>query len=198
MTSTCLAGRSVLIALVAAWFCALIAGSSQAHCDTMNGPLIPEALAALDKGDVTPVLKWVKQEKEPEIELAFQQALAERSKSPAGKKLADTRFLETVVRIHREGEGASFTGIKDELVEPIVAMADKALAAGSADEMIRKISAHMASAIKSKFDKVTEAAKHKDNSTLEGREFVAAYVAYMHYVEGVHAAITAAGPHHDE
>jgi len=41
--------------------------------------------------------------------------------------------------VHRAGEGAPYTGIKDEPVEPIVAMAD-----GSADEMIKKISGHLA------------------------------------------------------
>ena len=29
-----------------------------------------------------------------------------------------------------------------------------------------------------------------------GREFVEAYVTYMHYVEGIHTAIMSAGGHH--
>jgi hypothetical protein len=31
-----------------------------AHCDTMDGPVVVAAKAALQEGDVTPVLKWVK------------------------------------------------------------------------------------------------------------------------------------------
>ena len=89
-----------------------------------------------------------------------------------------------------------YTGIKDEPVEPIVALADKALADGSVDDMIKKINGHMAGAIKEKFNKALEAGKNKDKSVEAGREFVEAYVTYMHYVEGIHTAILSAGGHH--
>lgn len=171
---------------------------SYAHCDTLNGPIIPEAKGALEKGDVTPILKWVKKDNEAEIKAAFTKAVTVRAKGPEAKELADQYFLETLVRLHRAGEGAPYTGIKDEPVEPIVAMADKALADGSADEMIRKISGHMAAAIKEKFTKVVEAKKNKDKSVESGREFVEAYVIYTHYIEGIHTAIISAGAHHAE
>ena len=45
---------------------------------------------------------------------------------------------------------------------------------------------------------VVEAKKKKDKSVEAGREFVEAYVIYMHYVEGIHAAIMSAGAHHAE
>lgn len=166
-----------------------------AHCDTMNGPVIPEAKSALEKGDVAPILKWVKKDKEEEIKAAFAQAVVVRAKGPEAKELADQYFLETLVRLHRAGEGAPYTGIKDEPAEPIVAMADKALADGSADEMVRKMSAHMARAIQEKFRKAMEARKNQDKSVEAGREFVEAYVSYMHYVEGIHAAIMSVGGH---
>ena len=168
---------------------------ARAHCDTMNGPVIPEARAALEKGDVAPILKWVKKDKEEEIKAAFAQAVAVRAKGPEAKELADKYFLETLVRLHRAGEGAPYTGIKDEPVEPIVAMADKALADGSSDEMVRKMSAHMARAVQEKFQKAMEARKNKDKSVEAGREFVESYVIYMHYVEGIHTAIMSAGGH---
>lgn len=167
----------------------------RAHCDTMNGPLIPEAKAALEKGDVAPILKWIKKDKEDEIKAAFAQAVAVRTKGPEAKELADKYFLETLVRVHRAGEGAPYTGIKDEPVAPIVAMADKALADGASDEMIKKMSAHMARAIQEKFQKAMETRKNKDKSVEAGREFVKAYVIYMHYVEGIHTAIMSAGEH---
>ncbi len=169
-----------------------------AHCDTANGPVIVEAKAALEQGDVTPTLKWVHKDNEAEIRAAFAKAVAVRAKGPEAKELADQYFLETLVRLHREGEGAPYTGIKDEPVEPIVAMADEALAKGSADEMIKKISDHMAMAIKEKFHAALETKKSKNQSVEAGREFVEAYVVYMHYVEGIHTAITSAGAHHAE
>lgn len=176
----------------------LLAESVFAHCDTINGPIIPEAKAALEKNDVTPILKWVKQDNEAEIKDAFTKAVSVRAKGLEAKELADQYFLETLVRLHRAGEGAPYTGIKDEPIEPIVAMADKALSVGSVDEMIKKMSGHMAAAIKEKFTKAVDAQKNKDKNIEAGREFVEAYVMYVHYVEGIHAAIMSAGAHHAE
>ena len=186
--------RMLMTIAVAVGFSLLAISLARAHCDTTSGPVIPEAKAALEKGDVTPILKWVKKENEAEIKAAFAKAVAVRSKGPEAKELADQYFLETLVRLHRAGEGAPYTGIKDEPAEPIVAMADKALADGSADEMIKRISGHMAKTVREKFDKALEARKSKDKSVEAGREFVEAYVAYMHYVEGIHSAIMSA--HH--
>ena len=184
--------------ILAAAMSVLLARSAFAHCDTTGGPVIPEAKAALEKGDVTPILKWVKKDNEAEIKAAFTKAVAVRAKGPEAKELADQYFLETLVRLHRAGEGAPYTGIKDEPVEPIVAIADKALVDGSADELIKKISGQMEGAIRERFKKVVEARKNKDKSVAAGREFVGAYVIYLHYVEGIHTAIMSAGAHHAE
>lgn len=184
-------------AILAGALAAALAAKVLAHCDTTGGPVIPEARAALEEGEVTPILKWIKQEHEAEIKTAFAQAVAVRSKGPETRELADQYFIETLVRLHRAGEGAPYTGIKAGPVEPVIAMADNALADGSADAMIRKISDHMAAALREKFNRALEAKKHKDRSVQEGREFVEAYVSYMHYVEGVHTAIlSGAGRHH--
>ena len=175
---------------------AILPAIARAHCDTLGGPVVKEARVALEKGDITPVLKWVKKENEAELRTAFDRALAVRSKGPEARELADHYFLETLVRLHRAGEGAPYTGLKDEPLEPIVAMADKALAEGSDREMIKAISAHMSSAIDEKFKKAEEAMKNKDVSIDAGREFVEAYVTYMHHVEAVHAVLVAAGRGH--
>jgi len=175
--------------------CFLYPRTSWAHCDTTGGPVIAEARLALEKGDIIPILKWVKKENETELRTAFAETIAVRAKGPEAKQLADRYFLETLVRLHRLGEGAPYTGIKDEPVEPIVALADKALSDGSADEMTKEISAHMAAAIGERFRRVADAARKKDTSVEAGRDYVEAYVTYMHFVEGIHAAIEVAGDH---
>lgn len=192
------AGIVTATGVLAATIVVSLAGRASAHCDTTEGPITPEAKAALAAGDVTPVLKWIKADNEAEIRAAFEKAVAVRAKGAEAQELADQYFLETLVRVHRAGEGAPYTGIKDEPVEPIVAMTDKALAEGSADELIQKISTHMAAAIQEKFAKVVEARKNKDKSVESGREFVEAYVVYTHYVEGIHDAIASSGAHHAE
>lgn len=175
-----------------------ISGTAVAHCDTEKGPVIQEARAALEKGDVTPVLKWIKKDREAEIRAAFATTQTVRAKGPEAKELADRQFIETLVRLHRAGEGAPYSGIKDEPVDPVIAMADMALEKGSADEMIQKISDHMATVIRQKLDRAVEAAKHKDDSVEAGRKFVAAYVDYMHYLENVHATIAIRNTDHAE
>ena len=188
----------VALGMAVAGASALLIGNGLAHCDSTRGPVIPEAKAALDKGDVTPMLKWVGKADEAEIRSAFARAVTVRAKGREARELADQYFLETLVRLHRAGEGAPFTGIKDDPVDPMVAMADQALADGSADPMIGRITGHLAGSIREKFEHVVEARKHRNESVEAGREFVKAYVTYVHYVEGVHAAIAAAGAHHAE
>lgn len=108
-----------------------------AHCDTLDGPVVQTARTALEKGDVTPLLKWVQADDEKEIRTAFQKTLAVRTKGAEAKELADMYFFETLVRIHRAGEGAPYTGLKPgEAVDPAVALADRALETGSVDKLV--------------------------------------------------------------
>jgi len=82
---------------------------TRAHCDILAGPVVMDAKKALEKSDVTPVLKWVKKEHEGEIKVAFKKTLKVRKQSKEAKELADMYFFETLVRLHRAGEGAPYT-----------------------------------------------------------------------------------------
>ncbi len=173
------------------WFIPGIAG---AHCDTLAGPVVMTAKIALEKGDVTPVLKWVKKEYETEIREAFKKTLIVRGKSKEAKELADMYFFETLVRLHRAGEGAPYTGLKiGEAVEPIIADADKALESGSVDNLVKLVSDAVASGIRERFTHVKETRKHTDESVEAGRQFVEAYVEFTHYVERLHLDATPEG-----
>lgn len=178
-------------------FVAVSAYRVSAHCDTLNGPVIKEAHAALEKGDVTPLLKWVTEEHENEIRNAFSQSLAVRTKGKAARELADRFFFETLVRIHRAGEGAPYTGLKPaEAISPAAAAADKALAAGSVDELSAKIGNAVRDGIRKRFAEAVEKKKRANDSVEAGREFVEAYVEYVHFIEGIHNMV-ARGPGHD-
>lgn len=186
-----LPGRPALFASAVLIAAAVLAPSTaRAHCDTLDGPVVSSARAALGKGDVAPALKWVSREKEAELRAAFGKALAVRPLGPQARDMADTYFFETLVRLHREGEGAPYTGLKPAgSVEPAIAKADAALDAGSADEFARMIGEHAAAGVKSRFNRAAEAKKHADEGVEKGREYVAAYVEYVHFVEGVVAAV---------
>lgn len=169
-----------------------------AHCDTMDGPVIAEARQALEKGDVTPILKWVTKDDEPKIREAFKKTSAVRSKGPEAKDLADRYFFETLVRIHREGEGVAYEGIKPAgtRIEPGIEAADKALESGSVDGLITDLTATVTAGIRERFSQAMAARKHKDESVEAGRRFVEAYVTFMHYVERLHQDATSNPAHH--
>lgn len=167
----------------------LVALRAFAHCDTMDGPVVADARTALAKGDVTPVLKWVKKDQEADIRAGFAKALAVRAKSAEAKDLADMYFFETLVRVHRAGEGAPYTGLKPAgtPLEPGVGEADKAIESGSVDALVKMTADAVAAGIRHRFEKVGEAKKHKDNSVEAGRGYVEAYVEFVHYIERLHA-----------
>lgn len=169
-----------------------------AHCDTMDGPVVKTAKAALEKGDVTPILKWVKKGDEPTIKEAFKRTLVVRSKGSEARELADMYFFETLVRIHRAAEGAPYEGIRPAgtEIEPPVAAADRALESGFVDGTIKMISGAMTDGIRHRFAKAIEKKKHIDESVEAGREYVEAYVEFVHYVEGIYIAATKSGGRH--
>ena len=172
---------------------------ARAHCDTLDGPVVADAQAALAKGEVTPVLKWVRPQDEQEVRNAFAQTLAVRLLSPEARALADRYFFETLVRVHRAGEGAPYTGLKPagSPPEPGVAEADRALATGNVTPLVAEVTEAVHHGIAERFARVQELKKHANHSVAAGRAYVAAYVEYVHYVEGLLAAAGgAAGEHH--
>ena len=167
------------------------------HCDTLAGPVIGDARVALEAGDITPLLKWVKSEDEAEIRAAFRKTLEVRKQGPQARELADMYFLETLVRIHRAGEGAPFTGLKPaEAVEPIIVETDKALEAGASEPLVKLLQKDMEQGIRSRFTRALETKKHAPESVAAGREYVEAYVELTHYVEALHTTAGGKGSQH--
>lgn len=179
------AGLQIAVTMAVALMLAL-PSALRAHCDALDGPLVTEARTALAAGDVTPVLKWVPAGEEAAVRQAFAHAVAVRRLGPEAQELADTYFLETLVRIHRGGEGAPYTGLKPAGgIEPVIQEADRALESGSVDGLADAIARHTADGLRERFTRASEARKHAADSVDAGREYIQAYVSYVHYVEGL-------------
>ncbi len=163
-----------------------------AHCDTMNGPVVADARKTLDTGDLTPVLKWIKPQAEPEIRAAFAKTMAVRKSGPEARDLSDVWFFETLVRVHRAGEGAPYTGLKPAgtEVDAGIEAADHALETGSIDPVIKDLTAAMEAHVREGFQRALVAAREKDASVQAGREYVEAYVQFIHSVERLHQEVT--------
>jgi hypothetical protein len=158
------------------------------HCDTVFGPVVADAKLALESGEITPVLKWVKKEYEPELKESFQNVLAVRGLNPAAKELADRSFFETLVRLHRAGEGAPYTGLTSEPLESVIEEADQSLDKGSISTLSKVLTTELQTELQHRFHTVLEKKKVADQSAEAGRQYVEAYVAFVHYVEAVHQA----------
>jgi hypothetical protein len=163
----------------------LIPDEARAHCDTMDGPVVKAAQRALAEKNVNLVLIWVQKKDEAEIKQRFWQTLAVRRLNRQARKLADNYFFETVVRLHRAGEGEPYTGIEPAGTDqgPVIPLADKALEDGSTEPLLKLFAASAQSDIQMRLKDVISKKSFNENDVEAGREYVKAYVTFMHYVE---------------
>ena len=187
--------------------CIYVAGSGKfhffapllfAHCDTLGGPVIKAARKALETGNIDLVLIWVQKQDEDEIRKIFRKTIEVRKLNPEAQEFADMYFFETLVRIHRAGEGAPFTGLKPAgTEEPAIVAADKAVETGKVDALSNEISAHVIEGIKKHFDEMIEK-KNMNRSVEAGRDYIASYVTFIHYVERLYLDAVSAVEHSAE
>lgn len=187
-----------LVATIALAMMAMTPLTLHAHCDALDGSVVTEAIAALEKGEVTPVLKWITAEDEAELTAAFEQTLVVRQEGAEARELADRFFLETLVRLHRESEGAPFTGLKPAGtgVDPAVAAADRALEEESAEHLIAAITAKVEEGLRERFEQAVEARHHAEENVDAGRDFVHKYVEFVHFTKYLHQAAGGHGNGH--
>lgn len=185
------------VAVVVLILLAGLPATALAHCDTLDGPVVKTARTALETGKLNPVLAWVRPGDESEVKAAFARARTVRKLGPEARELADTSFFETVVRVHRAGEGAPYTGLKSagQDLGPAVPAADRAIGKHSAEEVEKLLVETIRKGLHQRLDRVTARSQPGEN-VAQGREWVEAYVPYVHWVEGVYqAAAGGAGIH---
>jgi Family of unknown function (DUF6448) len=169
-----------------------------AHCDGLDGPVVKAARKALDSGNLNPVLSWVQKSDEAEIKKVFQKTLAVRKLDPQAKELADAYFFETLVRIHRAGEGASYAGLKPagRDLGPAIPAADKAIEGGSAKALTKILTEAVQGGVADRFKEVTAKKKFKSDDVETGRQYIKAYVEFVHYIERIYEAAKNASEGH--
>jgi hypothetical protein len=174
----------------------LAAGPATAHCDGEDGPVIKSAREALESGNVNRVLVWVQPTDEAQIKDAFGKTLDTRRLNPAARELADHYFFETLVRVHRAGEGAPYTGIKPagRDLGPAVVAGDKALQTGAVEPLANLLTEAVHRSVGGQFKEVIAKQNFKVDDVEAGQAYVKAYVDYIHSVERIYKA--AAGPAH--
>ena len=193
LTKICQFAATAFLSVVAvSW-----SGSALAHCDTLDGPVVGAARKALDSGNVNLVLVWVQKKDETEIKNQFQKTIAVRKAGGQAKELADMYFFETLVRIHRMGEGADYTGLKPVgKIEPPIAAADKSLQSGKLQDVAQLIATRMEEGLHRNYEAMMSKKTYNPNDVDAGRAFASSYVEYTHYVERLYNAAETLAPEH--
>ena len=166
------------------------------HCDSMDGPVVKAAMRALDAGDVDLVLPFVPREGEAEVSETFEKVMRAGEQGPEAREVANRFFFETVVRVHRAGEGEPYTGLKPAGLGhgPVVPVAERAIETGSPDELLELLTETIRAEVKRRFDRVMELRNHADESVDDAREYVEAMLGLEVYTHGLNECAHA-GPH---
>jgi len=188
--------RSLFIMSLTIIFALVAVQPAEAHCDSYDGPVLKDAAKALETNNVELIKKWISAEDEAAVVALFHKTYNLREGDQEVYEIVQTHFFETFVRLHRQMEGASYTGLKPAgTTEKIVVMSDNALVSGDIDHLLNALSNHVNSVLKEKYEKVATLEKVKNESPEKGRQFVAAYVDYTHSIEAVHNMVDGEAAH---
>jgi hypothetical protein len=121
-----------------------------------------------------------------------------RKQSASARDLADLWFFETLVRVHREGEGAPYTGLKPAGADENAAIeaADAALASSSVDAVEALLVHAVRDGLRERFAAALAKKKFDANDVAAGRAYIHEYVPFIHYVEGIYNAASPAAHGH--
>ncbi|HWS57091.1 MAG TPA: DUF6448 family protein [Actinotalea sp.] len=167
------------------------------HGDSMDGPVVTAARRALETGDVDLVLPFVPADAEGEVRAVFGAVRPVRGLGPDAAGVADRLFFETVVRLHRAGEGAPFTGLKPAglSVGPVIPLAERAVETESPDKVADFLGGILREELTRRLGRVTELAPLRRRSVEDGRRYVEATLGFEVFSHHVLTAMRAADHH---
>lgn len=175
---------------------------ADAHCDALDGPVAQAVHQALMNGNVNPVLAYAPASAELEIRSAFGRARKVRALGADAQELADQAFLETVIRLHRAGEGAAYTGVKPAGIDygPAIPAAERALETGETAELKAVLAEAIDHAMRERLAHVRELQKaarepKTPDDVAAARERISAELSFISYAELVFQAAQGQGAH---
>jgi hypothetical protein len=172
------------------------------HCDSLDGPVVTAAKDALASGNAAVILPFVPADREVEVKQAFDETMAIRGQSAEVAAFADRWFFENVVRVHRAGEGAPYTGVKPAgLGEgPIIPVAERALESGSAEELIGALHDVISEQVEHRLDEAMALKAHASAGVPEARRYIDAMLGLEVWSHKLYLAALAPaheGGHHE-
>jgi Family of unknown function (DUF6448) len=193
----------MLIAAIIAAGLLFGAQNAQAHCDSLDGPVAKAVQKALETGNLNPVLAYAPETAEAEIRAAFEKSRMVRGLGPDARALADRAFMETVIRLHRAGEGAAYTGLKPAGIDygPVIPNAEHAVETGDLTKLKAALVEEIEHALGERLAHVRELQKApiEPKTAAEvphARERISAELGFITFAESIRQAAIGKGPEH--
>lgn len=164
------------------------------HCDSLDGPVVRAASRALEAEDVDVALPYVHKAGEAEVRAAFELAVKARTQGVEARDVADRYFFETVVRVHRAGEGAPFTGLKPAGLDvgPVIPLAESAIDAGDVTPLAEFLSSAVRGETVERFNTMLAAKHTADKGVDAARAYVQAMLGLQVWAHKLYGAVYAA------
>jgi hypothetical protein len=176
------------------------APAALAHCDSLDGPVAKAVQAALESGNVNPVLAYAPASVEDEIRTAFERSRKVRVLGAEARSLADQAFMETVIRLHRAGEGAPYTGLKPAGADygPVIPAAETVVETGQLAGLMAVLTEKIEHALRDRLAHVRELqeAPREPKTAAQvphARERVSAELGFITFAETLHQAALGKG-----
>jgi hypothetical protein len=165
------------------------------HCDSLDGPVVRAAQRALHAADVALVLPYVPKESEQEVVDVFAKVVRARQANTLCAEIADRYFYETVVRLHRAGEGAAFTGLKPAGLDvgPVIPVAEKAIESGNAGALEDVLVTAVREELAERFHRLGHLREDADRSVDGTRAYVQAMLGLQVWAHGLYQVTHARG-----
>ena len=109
--------------------------------------------------------------------------------------MADLAFFETVVRIHRAGEGAPYTGLKPAglSVGPVIPLAERSIEEHSVEILAEFLTADLRNELSSRLEVVEQLAARRGQSLPDERRYTEAMLGFEVYTHHLYQALHAPG-----
>lgn len=168
------------------------------HCDSLDGPVVTAARTALEADDVDVVLPFVPEEAEAEVRDSFSSVTHVRGLGDEARDVADRLFFETVVRLHRAGEGAPYTGLKPAGASfgPVIPLAEAAIETGLAGPVSEFLVHELQAELEHRLGEVNRLKATRDQSLSAKRRYVEAMLDFQVFSHHLFQAIHAQGLNH--
>jgi hypothetical protein len=174
--------------------------NARAHCDSLDGPVAKAVEKALETGNVNPVLAYAPATAEDEIRASFEKSRKVRGLGSDARALADQAFMETVIRLHRAGEGAAYTGLKPAGADygRVIPAAEQAVETGDLTKLKVVLGEEIEHALRERLSHVRELQKAplEPKTAAEvphARERISAELGFVTFAETIHQAALGKG-----